>query len=151
MERAWQTSKKGVICAFLIGNFYILVDNSRKMSVRMIDRSCSRMTLYLSRYKWHSHETKQCWRAFKYASNEPWQNDNTCVIYEQFKFQNEPWKVTIRDFLKIFGLRIAINNLRRKSSRKSVRRGKLFFYSHYFCVNLGKLSSCDSLISHRCS
>ena len=103
------------------------------MSVKIIVRSCSRMTSYLSPYKIHSNKSRQYWRGFKFASNEPLKNENTGALYKQFKFQNEPWKNTIRDFLKIFGLWIAINNFRSTSRWKSVRRGKFFFLiSSYF-------------------
>ena len=109
------------------------------MSVKIIVRSCSRMTSYLSPYEIHSNKSRQYWRGFKFASNEPLRDENTGALYKQFKFQNEPWKITIRDFLKIFGLWIAINNFRSTSRWKSVRRGKIFFlissyFFHFSCT-----------------
>ena len=106
----------------------ILADNLWTISVNSIDRRWYKSTLYLRTYELQPGVPQHLCSEFKYDFNGSSADCNKLELFEIYQFLNEPQKLIMRDYRKIFVLWIDIHELRSPkkfyfSGRKKVSRG----------------------------
>jgi len=116
----------------------VLADYLWTISVNSIDRRWYKSTLYLRTYELQPGIPRQHCSGFKYDFNGSSANDNKLELFQIYRFLNEPQKLFMRDYRKIFVLWIDIHKLRSPkifyfSGRKKVSRGSEKNWDRRWC------------------